>query len=199
MSDQHFAFEYFPDFAPWIKGAVLWVVNGWPHFYEIVKHVTGWLVGLSFPVSVAFLIMIIYVVERLKQIRKMEEEKFDKPIEQAYAEVDSEADPGLAARWVTVQKHIESENPNDWKQAIMEADIMLDDLLSNMGYRGESIGEKLKRVDHAHMTTLNDAWEAHKVRNQIAHEGSTFSLTKMDAERVIKQYKKVFEEFYFIQ
>ena len=103
----------------------------------------------------------------------------------------------MARRWGTVVKHIESESPNDWKQAILEADIMLDDLLTNMGYRGESIGEKLKRVDPAHFETLNDAWEAHKIRNDIAHQ-SQYSLNQIDARRVIQQYRKVFEEFYYI-
>ncbi len=200
MSEEpQFIFTAFPDFSVWIKNVLIWIADGWPSFYEGLKHFFGWLVGLSFPVSVAFLIMIIYVVERLKQIRNLEKEKFDMPLEQAYVQVDPEGDPALARRWATVQKHIESDNPNDWKQAIMEADIMLDDLLSNMGYRGESIGEKLKRVDAAHFQSLNEAWEAHKVRNQIAHEGSAYPLNQVDARRTVQQYKKVFEEFYFIQ
>jgi hypothetical protein len=163
-----------------------------------VKTFFDYLIVVSFPVSVALMILIVYTTERLKRIRKLEAEKFDKPIEQAVLSGVGEGDPALAHRWSTVSKHMESDNPNDWKQAIMEADIMLDDLLTNMGYRGESIGEKLKRVDSAQFQTLQDAWDAHLVRNRIAHDGSAYPLNEIEARRVIQQYRKVFEEFYFI-
>jgi hypothetical protein len=187
---------------PFILSNVSAAVAPFAKYIDIVMEGTqkafGLLVGLSFPFSVAFILVIIYSVERLKQLRAIEKEKFDTPIEQADLPVQPTGDPTLAHRWSTVSTHIESENPNDWKQAILEADIMLDDLLTNIGYRGESVGEKLKRVDPAHFQTLGDAWEAHKVRNQIAHEGSAFSLNQVEARRVIQQYRKVFEEFYYI-
>jgi len=94
--------------------------------------------------------------------------------------------------------NINSDNPNDWKQAIIEADIMLDDVLTKLGYRGDSIGDKLKRAEPADFSTLNEAWEAHKVRNQIAHSGSTYPLNQHEANRVIQMYRKVFEEFYYL-
>ncbi len=80
----------------------------------------------------------------------------------------------------------------------MEADIILEDLLTKMGYGGDSIGEKLKKVAKGDMKTLDEAWEAHKVRNQIAHEGSNFTLNHHEAKNVIGMYRKVFEEFYYI-
>ena len=80
----------------------------------------------------------------------------------------------------------------------MEADIMLADILTKMGYQGDSIGEQLKGVEPSDFLTLNDAWEAHKVRNQIAHQGSDFQLNERDAKRIIGLYKKVFSEFYYI-
>ena len=67
-----------------------------------------------------------------------------------------------------------------------------------MEYHGDSIGEKLKKVEKADFKTLDEAWEAHKFRNQIAHEGSTMSVNQYEAKRVVNLYKKVFEEFYYI-
>ena len=46
--------------------------------------------------------------------------------------------------------------------------------------------------------TLEDAWNAHKVRNAIAHQGSDFVLTKRVADATITQYRHVFEEFKFV-
>lgn len=172
------------------------LVDWFPAIFSGAKSTFGILVGISIPLSLFFLIAIVYCVEQLKHIRKKEELLYDTKTEPAYQET-STGDPALAHRWENVIQHIESHNPNDWKQAILEADIILDDILTAMGYRGESIGEKLKRVEQGDFHSLNEAWEAHKVRNQIAHEPG-FNLTQHDALAAINQYRKVFEEFYYI-
>ena len=72
---------------------------------------------------------------------------------------------------------------------------MLQDVLDSAGYPGESIGEKLKNASPQSFRTIDMAWRAHKVRNQVAHSGSDFVLTKNLAQETITQYKMVFEEF----
>src|SRR5262249_12780407 len=101
-------------------------------------------------------------------------------------------------RWHKVIDHLETDKPSDWKLAVLEADIMLDDMLKASGYEGDTIGEKLKKVERSDFNTIDLAWEAHKVRNLIAHEGTDYQLTQREAIRVIELYKKVFEEFYYI-
>ena len=99
------------------------------------------------------------------------------------------------SRLQDVLTHSDSENPNDWKLAIIEADIILDDLLKKRRYAGNSLGERLKSISPRQLNTLNDAWEAHKIRNRIAHDGADFVLTKRVAHETITQYKRVFNEF----
>ncbi len=101
-------------------------------------------------------------------------------------------------RWATVLAHAESLNQPEWRLAILEADTMLAELLDKRGYRGLSIGEQLKSADPERFKTLQDAWDAHRVRNQIAHEGSAFNLTERETRRVIALYERVFKEFDFI-
>ncbi len=79
--------------------------------------------------------------------------------------------------------------------AIIESDILLGRILKEKGYGGSSIGEQLKSISPQSLSTLNDAWEAHKVRNQIAHDGADFVLTKKKAQETITMYKRVFSEF----
>lgn len=102
---------------------------------------------------------------------------------------------GANSRWQEVLEHVRSQNPNDWRLAIIEADIMLEDALEEAGFRGATIGEKLKSANPASFTTLQDAWDAHKVRNQIAHIGSDFVLTQRIAQEAIVKYERVFKEF----
>jgi len=101
-------------------------------------------------------------------------------------------------RWDRVERLVKSTNSNDWRQAVIEADIILDEMLTKMGYDGDSIGDKLKKIEQSDFVTLNKAWEAHKVRNHLAHRGTEYIFPKNDAERVIGLYRQVFQEFYYI-
>lgn len=101
-------------------------------------------------------------------------------------------------QWQEVQAHSTSPNPNDWKLAIIEADVMLEQMLEHEGFAGTTVADRLRSASTRTFTTVEDAWQAHRVRNQIAHGGSDFILTQRMAQTTITQYKKVFEEFNWI-
>lgn len=101
-------------------------------------------------------------------------------------------------RWQEIQQHINTESPNDWKLAIIEADIMLGEALTDAGYAGVSIGEQLKSASPTQLTTLDDAWTAHRVRNRIAHEGGDFILTKAMANEAIVKYERSLRELSYL-
>lgn len=185
------------DLVGFVQSVWKHIVDFFPSGVVIFKGFFAFLIIASIPVSLFFVVGIVYCIEQIKHIRRKEEAIYDTKVEEAVDAVD-QGDPELAHRWDAVKKHIEGSSQNDWKQAIIEADIILDQLLTKMGYQGDSIGEKLKRVVPGEMRTLQDAWEAHKVRNQIAHEGSEFVIGQHEARRVIGRYQTVFEEFYFI-
>lgn len=99
-----------------------------------------------------------------------------------------------SGRFAQVREYIESDNPNDWKHAIIEADIILDKALKQLGYAGVSLGERLRSITPSMLASINDAWEAHKVRNQIAHSGPDFVLTHKIARDAIMRYERVLSE-----
>ncbi|MDO8569480.1 MAG: hypothetical protein Q7R89_01730 [bacterium] len=101
-------------------------------------------------------------------------------------------------KWEKVMKYTSSNNASDWRLAIIEADVMLEGLLHTLGYVGESIGDMLKSVDKNEFLTIEDAWEAHKIRNAIAHSGGDFQLNERETKRVIALFEKVFKEFQVI-
>jgi hypothetical protein len=103
-----------------------------------------------------------------------------------------------SSKWRMVLKHMASHNPSDWKLAIIEADTILDALVERSGFPGTTLGERLKNADRGVFSTLDFAWEAHKVRNRIAHEGLNFVLTERDAKKTIREYEEVFREFKYI-
>lgn len=171
----------------------------WAMAYGAARSILSFLVVISLPLSLFFLIGIVYCVEKLKRIRAKEALVFDAKVEPALEATGSSNNENLSRRWDHVKTLVSSANQSDWRQAVLEADIVLDDILTSLGYQGDGIGEKLKRVNPGDMKSLNEAWEAHKVRNQIAHDGSAFPLTQHEANRVVNLYKKVMEEFYYIQ
>ncbi|MCC7197033.1 hypothetical protein IT413_02435 [Candidatus Peregrinibacteria bacterium] len=77
------------------------------------------------------------------------------------------------------------------KEAIMEADKILDKLLEHRGYSG-SLGDKLKRAD-AIFTDVNSVWEAHKLRNRLAHELG-FHVSPEMAKRALKSFEKAYKD-----
>lgn len=103
-----------------------------------------------------------------------------------------------AYKWRMVQKLMKSQNPSDWKLAVIEADTLLDTLVERTGFEGVTLGERLKHADPGVFRTLSYAREAHGVRNRIAHEGIDFKLNERDARRTIQLYEEVFREFEYI-
>ncbi len=98
-------------------------------------------------------------------------------------------------RWEKILEDAHSDNPADWKLAILEADAMLDDVLRGAGYAGDSVGEMLKTANKEDFVTLDQAWEAHKIRNRIAHSGQGFEIDRRETKRVIALFEIVFKEF----
>jgi hypothetical protein len=86
-------------------------------------------------------------------------------------------------RWERVRELANTTSESDWRLAILEADIMLNDLLKEQGYRGEGIGERLRDANPLQFATLDLAWQAHKVRNDIAHAGEGLSSLAARSKR----------------
>jgi hypothetical protein len=155
-------------------------------FYYARFKVVSVLVSVILGFAVAYLIRHIDAIRAEERKALYPEPKEDSP------------DKVVNYKWQRIIDHLESDNVSDWKLAIIEADIILGEMLEKMGYHGDTIGEKLKQVERSDFTTINKAWEAHKIRNLIAHEGANFELTRKEAFRVIGMFKEVFEEFFFI-
>jgi len=148
---------------------------------------------MSVVFSVTLIIFLVYVIRETNKILVKERAKLGQSIQS-----EGEAFEYKNERWERVVKLINSTNPGDWKLSIMEADIILDELLDRLGYTGDSIGDKLKQIEASDFNTLNQAWEAHKVRNNIAHEGADYLITERESKRIIGLFEEVFTEFRYI-
>ena len=172
------------------RGSSYWL----NYFFDLYDKYGYRLILLSMFLSSALVVFIMYVIFRISQIYSKQRKSL-RPVQNAEEKKEEKI---KNEKWKIIMEHIESENANDWRLAILEADIVLGEMLDKLGYRGEGIGEQLKSVDKSDFTTIDGAWEAHKIRNSIAHEGASFMITEREAKRVVELYKKVFEEHDYI-
>jgi len=135
---------------------------------------------------------IIYLFLKTRDLNSIEYHK--------YKSINTKADEQKEnnAQWQNVLDYLSSDNPAEWKIAILEADSMLDEVVKKAGGVGDTLGERLKSIDPEGFNSLNLAWDAHKVRNMIAHDNASYQLTKREAKRVIDLYEIVFKEFQYI-
>lgn len=150
---------------------------------------------ISYSLSAVFLFGIVWSLVKFSSLNKILQATYN-PHSSGDTGAVMQADKNI--RWERVLTHLNSTNPNDWKFSILEADIMLADLLETLQYHGETIADKLKAVEPSDFLTIESAWEAHKVRNMVAHAGGDFVLTDREARRVIELYRDVFNEFKII-
>ena len=109
----------------------------------LVQYIITPILPVAFVFSLLLIILIIYCIVKLMEVAKIEKEQFGVPKEDVPV---LEQHNELNQKWIEVQSHLNSTNPSDWRLAIIEADIMLGDVLDAMGYHGDSIGDQLKSV-----------------------------------------------------
>lgn len=146
---------------------------------------------LAFLISGLFIFGIIYAYLRAEEYYELASHNLDLA-HQAWQDIHGGRQENQ--RWRDVQLHVASERPNDWKLAIIEADIMLGDGLKEKGYAGASIGEQLKGLSPQQFPSVQDAWDAHRIRNRIAHEGSDYVLTQSAAGEAVVKYERALRE-----
>ncbi len=99
-------------------------------------------------------------------------------------------------RFAIIEGYLSSPSEALWRIGLLEADNMLLDVLVEKGYQGTNVAELLK---DAHFKTVGLAWDAHNIRNRIAHDGSNFVLTEREAKRAFTSYESVFKELKVIR
>ena len=94
-------------------------------------------------------------------------------------------------KWREIKELRELASPAQNKAAVIEADKLLNEVLSWKGYTG-SIGDKLK-VARAEFSDYQGVWEAHKFRNNIVHDLETHSVAARTKDALAK-FEKAFKD-----
>ncbi len=157
-----------------------WFVRISPDALALLKTLSFWIsVGLG-----AILIIIILKFRALYQPEPslIEELNIPQPAGGAYR-----------ARWEEILRHMDSAKEAEWKFAVIEADKLIDLVLQKAGFPGETLGERLMNIQDGQIANLQGLWDAHKIRNRLAHDVDHF-LRYTEAKQAIDQYESVLRE-----
>jgi len=160
-------------------------------------HTWSTLGVISALASIVCIAIIVWSLVRLVEIQIYDKEEIEHEIHNALLK-QKEKERNSNPRWHYILTLIESPNDSDWRVAIIEADSMMEEILKEKGLSGETVSELLEGAKESGYRSIQDAWDAHLVRNQIAHEGSDFSLSQVEGRRVIKMFQNFFEELRII-
>lgn len=97
-------------------------------------------------------------------------------------------------QWRDIQTMIGLGGTSHFGQAVVAADRLLDYVLKESGYRGETMGERLKSAaSDMSPSVYSDTWQAHKLRNQLVHEVDGEAMS-WQAKEAIKQYEQALRD-----
>jgi len=89
--------------------------------------------------------------------------------------------------WGNVELLMADEREASWVKAVFEADKILDYALTARNISGANLGERLKNGKSL-FSNVQAAWDAHKLRNQLAHQVDV-QLARHEAERAVRFFK----------
>lgn len=96
------------------------------------------------------------------------------------------------SKWMTIENQLSRENQSNCTLAVLNADKLLDQALRDRGFKGQTMGERMKSAKTT-WSNANAVWGAHKLRNQIAHE-TDHQVTYDDARRAIAGFKQALKD-----
>ena len=144
---------------------------------------------LGLGLTVVFGVLFMVALFKLQSLRA--------PVKSVPSGVDVAAYPvpdgPLRAQWDRVLAQLDSPRESDWKQAVMDADKLADLALSNAGYPGAGIGERLMNIGSGQLSSLDGVWWAHKIRNRLAHEVG-YTMRYPEAKQAIGYYEQALNE-----
>lgn len=99
----------------------------------------------------------------------------------------------VVKEWEAITKRLAIKDEANYKLAVIEADKLLDTVFKKLTIPGSTMGERLKAIPISQLPSLDNVWQAHRLRNHLVHT-TEFVLTENKAKQAIDIYKQAFKE-----
>lgn len=95
-------------------------------------------------------------------------------------------------KWLDIENGLDANNQQSLQMTIINADKLLSQALEELGVSGNTMGERMKTFGNR-FSNQNQIWQAHKIRNKIAHEGE-FRLSLKQTKAVLYSFKQALKD-----
>ncbi len=96
------------------------------------------------------------------------------------------------SRWMAIEQKFERDNSATFPLAVIYADKLVDAALRERGFKGETMGERMKNAAAA-WSNANAIWTAHKLRNRLAHEADA-EVNYDETRRALAGFKQALKD-----
>jgi hypothetical protein len=94
--------------------------------------------------------------------------------------------------WMQINGQLVKSEESSYHLVILNADKLLDQALRQRGYKGNTMGERMKSARDI-WSSRDGVWTAHKLRNQVAHEPDV-RVSYDSARRALAAYKQALKD-----
>jgi len=157
----------------------------WDKYLTIAK-------GVFIVFDVALIILFVFLVIKAREFAPKISKKYSQP-----SLVGLLKRKGLIQKYVLMWNKIvedsESAPPHSYTTAIVNADILIDELLKDAGFDGKDMGDRLGKLNGLRIRSLDGVWSGHRLRNKIVHT-SGFEASKKAKDETLRVYEEFLKE-----
>jgi len=95
-------------------------------------------------------------------------------------------------KWLAIEQSLDRNDEMTCHLAVLNADKLVDQALRELGYPGETMGDRIKAT-RGKLSHRDELWSAHKLRNRIAHE-SDVRVNYNQARRALAGFKRTLKD-----
>lgn len=95
----------------------------------------------------------------------------------------------VEANWRTIESLVASNDQTNAKQAMIQADVLVDSIMKKAGVVGMNFGERLKNLrPRMSPGAYRQLWQAHIKRNELVHEAGSF-VAGWERDQFLRAFK----------
>ena len=96
-------------------------------------------------------------------------------------------------KWRTILRKFQGGSPEAMRITIIEADALADEALKQMNLKGDTMADRLGRLNPDDVASLSRMWRAHRLRNDIVHRAG-FSFAPEEAQGALNDVEAFLQD-----
>jgi hypothetical protein len=154
----------------------------WPYLFAFVKY---FLIFLTVLLTVGIILVLIRIQGSFKV-------RIKEAVEEAM-EAGRLPKTKTQKRWEVIISGVKSNNPKDYKKAVISAEELFDDVLKAAGFSGEDLESRLKKVPENQLDFKDDIVWSFNLKNKILSD-ENLEIDHEEAKRAVYIFERALKE-----